>query len=134
MTDPAAPQVTLAQLEKLLMPRQLAALLCHYGGTSVKLPKRCAGATFERLAGAVGHAGARALCNAFAPTSLYIPRNAKDERMQRDFHIERLLKHGHSATHLALTFSYEAKLSERHIRRIASRLQADRQAGLFEGL
>ena len=65
---------------------------------------------------------ARALRDRYFGETVYVPRNAAEERARRDEEIVARVASGESAAAVARSYRVVSTLSERHVRRIVERM------------
>lgn len=101
-----------------------------FGGTSLKVPRRCVGKQWRALLDALGEGAASELIAAFGGEHLYIARNAAQERAALRARVLHRLARGESLREIALTETVAVRYTERALRRLiaaAPELQAARR-------
>lgn len=104
-------------------------LVAALGGCQIKIPKWHRGVWWDRLVRAIGVRGAKELCTAFAGESLYIPRNAADERAARRQAVLDALAAGMTFAEIARRMEFRVRYSERGLRKLVAGFVPDGVGG-----
>jgi hypothetical protein len=104
-------------------------LCMAWGGCPVKVPKGRAGLWWQRLVQTLGERDAGEFCEAFGGETLYIPRNAADEREAIRQRVATMLADGMSYLQIARTLTFQVRYTERGLRKLMERrVKPDRRA------
>lgn len=101
-----------------------------YGGTTLAVPDQPAGIKFGAMSVSIGKDAAIKLVQIAGGDRLYIARNAREERIQRNAGLRQQMT-THSVAEVARNFTYTAKLSERTLRKIKHAQDEDKQVNLW---
>lgn len=91
----------------------------HFGGQTLKLPKRPAGAVFDGLRAALGKEAAADLIESFGGEPLYIAMNQREVVEMRRQEVIRRHAAGESFAQIAATMTVTHRFSERWVRKLA---------------
>ena len=116
---------TIATLAEYIGDAAASRLCAALGGCQVKIPKRRDGVWWDRLVAAIGPRDAEELCTAFAGESLYIPRNAADERAARRQAVLDGLAAGMTFAEIARSLEFRVRYSERGLRKLVAGIVPD---------
>lgn len=92
-----------------------------WGGCQIKVPRAHAGLWWERLAQTLGERDAAELCDIFGGETLYIPRNAIEEREAIRQRVACMLADGMSYLQIARTLTFQVRYTERGLRKLMER-------------
>ena len=89
-----------------------------WGGCPIKVPKGKTGIWWQRLVATLGEREAAELCEAFGGETLYIPRNAAEERDAMRRRVKDLLDAGLSYVEIARRLTFQVRYTERGLRKL----------------
>lgn len=110
----------LEELQEILGETAAQRFVDVFAATAVTFPKSPSGPFFARLVHLAGQDAAERLRLRFAGETIYVPRNATDERKRRDSEISARLAAGESPAAIARSYRTVTRLSVRHVQRIAA--------------
>jgi len=110
------------EIREILGERLFARFMIVFGGTDVRFPKKRSAISYAHMIRVVGEGAALRLRDRFVGSTIYIPRNASDERARRDDEIAARIASGEKPADVARSYRVVATLSERHVRRILGRV------------
>lgn len=113
---------SLIDVAETLGPRVAVALIDHFGGLEVKLPRRPR--SDHPIIKALGETDGTALCEFLGGQSIYVPHNRAGSRRAEILAME-------AAGFDRAAIARRLQLSQRHVRRIANGQDDDRQGDLF---
>lgn len=105
-------------LEHLIGAEKLAILAEEFGGDELKIPSTREAPSFKALVELVGVDAAEVLYVEYRGDKVYVPINCAHEYDKRYMEIRDLFLRGHSIAEIARTYTYQARLSVRHIQKI----------------
>jgi len=99
------------------------------GGSTFRVPARARGKSWLLLAEALGETAARAMVENYSGEQVYIARNAREEQRLNHAEVIRRLEAGETVAEVARSFNYQARYSDRWIRKIHEKSRQARQTG-----
>ncbi|TCS94106.1 hypothetical protein EDC36_12028 [Tepidimonas ignava] len=93
-------------------------LRAAFGGCQVKVPKTRAGSWWQRLVETLGERDAADFCEAFGGETVYIPRNAGEERDAIRRQVRDMLAAGMTYLEIARTLTWTVRYTERGLRKM----------------
>lgn len=108
----------LTMLAEYLGDEAAGKLRTAWGGCPIKVPKGKAGLWWRRLVETLGERDAAELCEVFGGETLYIPRNAAEERDAMRRRVKELLEAGLSYVEIARRLTFQVRYTERGLRKL----------------
>lgn len=108
----------LALLSEYIGDAAASRLRAYWGGCQIKVPKSMSGVWWQRLVETLGERDAAELCEVFGGETLYIPRNAAEERDELRRRVKDLLDAGMSYVEIARRLTFQVRYTERGLRKL----------------
>jgi hypothetical protein len=112
--------ISIATLTDYIGAAAAARLVLHYGGQTLKLPKRPTGRIFEGLCLSIGDEAAADLVESFGGEPLYVAMNQRQLVEMRRQEVIRRRAAGESFAHIASAMTFTSRFSERWVRKLAA--------------
>lgn len=112
--------ISISTLTDYIGAAAAARLVLHYGGETIKFPKRPAGRVFEGLRLSVGDEAAADLVESFGGEAFYVATNQRALVEARRQEVLSRRAAGESFAHIARAMTFTSRFTERWVRQLAA--------------